>query len=385
MTPPRLLRVGNNQVDYNSERNFHALPFSRARTRKTADLLKPLNRLLQQGLRSKSEFVQYLHCDFGLSGCDVLHFFNSLSVGRTPWVTTVESVSPRWNVDSRFGVKLMARDSCKALLMMSGNGMSIQRHLLDRFPDERDAIERKMQVLHPAQAPLIDRLEDKPVDPELVTATLVGADFFRKGGLELLRAADRVIAEGLPLKIVIVSSMQTADYATHAGPEHLEEANRLIAKHPGCIVHHHQLPNAEVLELFRASDLGLLPTYDETYGYSVLEAQAAGCATVTTNMRALPEINDRRTGWAIDVPVAEFGVATYQTDAERAKVSNAIETGLERALREACERRDETRTRGGRALARIRAEHDPATHARILESIYFTALGLPDPHAEGSP
>lgn len=385
MTTPRILTVGNNQVDYNSERNFHALPFTLARTQKTGDVLKPLNRLLQRGLRRKSELVQYLHCDLGLNRCDILHFFNSLSMGRTPWVTTVESVSPRWNHRSRFGVRLMARETCRALFMMSGNGMTIQRHLLEDFPAERDAIEGKMRLLHPAQRLLVDRIEDKPVDERLVTATLVGADFFRKGGLELLRAADRLIDAGLPLRVVIVSSMQTGDYATQAGEPHLAEARSLIAKHPARITHHHRLPNDEVLDLFRASDIGLLPTYDETYGYSVLEAQAAGCATITTNMRALPEINSESTGWTIDVPVSSFGVATYQEAADRARLSLSIEQGLEHALREACEDREETRVRGARALDRIAREHDPHTHARTLESAYFRALGLPDPHAEGAP
>ncbi|MEM7629138.1 MAG: glycosyltransferase family 4 protein [Planctomycetota bacterium] len=381
MTGDRLLVVGNNQVDYNSERNFHALPFTKVRTKKTSDVLKPVNHALQKGLRRKSELVQYLHCDLGLNGCDVLHFFNSLSLGRTPWITTVESVSPRWNHSSHFGVRLMARDTCRNLLMMSGNGMQIQSHLLDGFPAERDAIAGKMRVLHPAQAPLIDSIEDKPVDSRYITAMLVGADFFRKGGLELLRAADRLLRRDAPLRLVIVSSMKTADYASRAGADHLNEARELIERHPKAIVHHHRLPNEAVLDLFRCSDIGLLPTYDETYGYSVLEAQAAGCATITTNMRALPEINTANTGWTIDVPVGDFGVATYQSDTGRARLSVSIEEGLEAALDEACKDPPSVRTRGSRALTRIREDHDPHQHARLLETIYFESVGLPDPHA----
>ena len=44
-------------------------------------------------------------------------------------------------------------------------------------------------------------------------------------------------------------------------------------------------------------DVGLLPTWAESYGYSVLEMQACGLPVVTTNIRALPETNV--CGWKV--------------------------------------------------------------------------------------
>ncbi len=78
-----------------------------------------------------------------------------------------------------------------------------------------------------------------------------------------------------------------------------------------------QLPNSEVLDMMKKAHIGLLPTYADTYGYSVLEFQAAGCPVVTTNVRSLPEINDNDKGWLIEVPKNRMGEAIYSTDTDR--------------------------------------------------------------------
>ena len=39
------------------------------------------------------------------------------------------------------------------------------------------------------------------------------------------------------------------------------------------------------------SHIGLLPTYNDSYGYSVIEFFSYGCPVITTNILALPEIN----------------------------------------------------------------------------------------------
>ncbi len=48
----------------------------------------------------------------------------------------------------------------------------------------------------------------------------------------------------------------------------------------------------------RTADIGMLPSYADTYGFSVLEAQA-GNAVITTDIRALPEVNNPAVGWLI--------------------------------------------------------------------------------------
>ncbi|MFW2788163.1 glycosyltransferase, partial [Acinetobacter baumannii] len=53
--------------------------------------------------------------------------------------------------------------------------------------------------------------------------------------------------------------------------------------------------------------IGLLPTWADTFGYSVLEFQACGCPVISTDVRALSEINNNDIGWLINVDKNKYG------------------------------------------------------------------------------
>ena len=57
-----------------------------------------------------------------------------------------------------------------------------------------------------------------------------------------------------------------------------------IIKGSDWITHYETLPNDYVLELMREQHVGLLPTWSDTYGYSVLEFQGIGVPVITTNV-----------------------------------------------------------------------------------------------------
>jgi len=129
-----------------------------------------------------------------------------------------------------------------------------------------------------------------------------------------------------------------------------------------------------VLALMRSAHVGLLPTYADTYGYSVLECQAQGTPVISTNVRALPELNNEQAGWLIEVPRDDLGEGLYATPEQRALLSAAIEAGLERALHEIFADRASLRRKGIAALARIQQQHDPARYKQRLGEIYAQAL-----------
>lgn len=121
-------------------------------------------------------------------------------------------------------------------------------------------------------------------------------------------------------------------------------------------------------------DVGMLPSYAETYGYSVLEFQAAGRPVITTNIRAFPEINNNECGWVIPVRKKEIGgEAFYQSPQERAELSHAISDGLRSTVRQIDSNPALVRGKGFRAWNRIKSEHDPADFGKKLESIYQRA------------
>jgi len=172
---------------------------------------------------------------------------------------------------------------------------------------------------------------------------------------------------------VVVSSLRLEPYAAQETEEDLTWARQIIASKPKWLEYYEELPNSEVLNLLKNADVGLLPTWADTYGLSVLEAQACGCPVITTDVRALPEINNNRVGWLIRVPKDELGEAFYATGEDRQRLSQEIQNGLESIIRSIVAEPVMIALKGQAALERIRTEHNPETYAERLRQIYQAA------------
>ena len=327
--------------------------------------------------------------DFDLNRVDVLHFSNGISYGRTPWVSSFETILPRFSalvtrhqgqekpklsMDdlTRRGLEALAGKACLRILAWSQASARMERDLLADFPSEyNQAIVDKLQVLHPPQEPLVEEAKMRDYSQGPIQFMLVGAAFFRKGGREILQAFEKLVKqEGLPLKLIIVSALRLEPYAAHETEADAAWARQKIAENADWIEYYPQLPNAEVLERMKQADVGLLPSYADTYGLSVLEAQACGKPVITTDIRALPEINSDEVGWLLRVPKNELGEALYTTPEERADLSLAIQNGLEEVVRSIAQEPEQIARKGAAALERIRREHDPQAYAEALRKIY---------------
>jgi glycosyltransferase involved in cell wall biosynthesis len=260
-------------------------------------------------------------------------------------------------------------------LPFSQFALSFQRHCLEAHPAVREAITRKMTVMLPPQKTLVDEYADKNLDDSFIHLAFVGNDFFRKGGREVLRAMVRLIRDKFPLKLTIVSRMDYGDYASRTTIEDVADARHLISSLEGHITFYTYLSNADVLQLFIDSHIALLPTYDDTFGFSVLEAQAAACPVISTDVCALTEVNDDSTGWIISVLKNELGMAQMASASERKILSDAIEEGIVQSLRSICNRPDLIRVKGLRAWNQIKRNHDPQRAAWGLQEIYRETLG----------
>lgn len=369
------IRIGTVQRDYNATRNILSSPIDGAERVRAGNGFRYPNYALYRTFGYIDPLLGNLH--WARRDCDVLHFFNMASLGKTPWVTTFETAAPRWQERRpgaiRWGLGLLAGRPCRRLIAMSQCAAEFQRAFLADYPDMAGEILPKMTVLHPPQRALADAAPPAPEGD--IRFTIVGADFFRKGGLEILRAFDRLLGEGAPIRLSIVSTMAIGDYATKATADDLAEAHRLIGKWDA-IEHFTKLPNEQVLALFQRTNVALLPTWADTYGYSVLEAQAAGCPALTTDIRALPEINSAETGWVIPVPKNDRGNGVLGTPAERKRFSELLEVGIEKALREIIADPASIAVKGAASLAQIRANHDPVAHGKRLLEIYREALAI---------
>ena len=370
------IKVGITATGYPEARNFINLPYDDVMVAPKVDLFRCLSALHWKVLGDVNYFTKHLYWDGGLNRCDLNHFFNGISLANRPWFVTYETALPR-GVTGRvrdFLTGRLAHESCRGLIALSRCALEIQdAQMKADYPHYYDGIMSKAQVMHPPQALLVDGA-DKKTSSEKLIFTLIGGDFFLKGGLEVLRVFERLIPKHPQLQLNIVSLMKYGDHATQATRHDLDAAMRIISKFPSQIKHWPKLENAHVLELLKASDVGLLPTWADTYGYSVLEAQAAGCPVVTTNIRALPEINNSDCGWVIDVEKDSFGNGILSSVKDRKLFSNRIEEGLEAYLCAIIKNPDVLIEKSRACLDRIRKFHDPKTHAHKLEEMYRAAL-----------
>lgn len=374
--------IATNWLNYLCKRNFFDLELDAYEFEKQTDCCKVLAFLYFKSVGSPHPILHHIHCGLGfIPRFDLFHGINTISVGSKPWVTTFEFQLPRWNTSKfnkhsvSWALKRLASDSCKTIIAMSDFAYRAQAKFLEKFPDLAPTILGKMTTIHPSQQPIISHYEQKPLSSDFVTFTLVGSEFFRKGGGLVLRVFDRLIRKGASIKLNIVSSLAYGDYASKAEKMDYDEAKQIVATHPSHINHYPIMTSNEVLDLFIRTDVGLLPSFDETYGFSVLEAQACGCPVITTSGGAFREINNEKVGWIIDVPVAEDGRSIPRTLARRTVFVEEVEAGLERIVVDVCNNRDLVRLRGMAALNRVIKEHGSTSRGELLRAIYDSALG----------
>ena len=113
-------------------------------------------------------------------------------------------------------------------------------------------------------------------------------------------------------------------------------------------------------------DVGLLPTWADTFGYSILEFQACGCPVITTDVRAISEINDWSCGWLIKVPKNDFGEIVWSEEEEKLEISKCIQTALEDSIVDILDNYDSIRQKGYNCVDRIRRYHDPERYGNDL-------------------
>ena len=353
-----------------------------------------LNLLARRNLLSTFDSNNQFN-DLGLNKVDIIHLFNGISYGHTPWVSTFETLLPRFRsvlqrshggkpdfkdsaeerkVHKAF--KVLAGPDCKKLIAMSNCSLHIQKDLLSHFDEYRERIENKLVVLQPPQPLLISGDEIKQLGKDAkVKFMFVGSAFYRKGGMEIVETLARLREScGYDIELTLVSSFKIEDYATRETPQDIERARDLVQRNSSWIRYHSSLPNQEVIKLMKAADVGLLPTYADTYGYSVLEFQAAGCPVISTDVRALPEMNNNDLGWLIEVPKNRLGEAIYTTPRDRQDLHETICQGLETAVHSIFSNPGILKEKSAKVIANIRMNYSMEDRADRLRQIYLDAV-----------
>lgn len=290
-------------------------------------------------------------------------FFNSINLGKNPWEVIFESTLPRlgnapkWLYD--IGVKRLAKENCQKIIAISRCAYDNQvNYLNDFYPSYAKQIIAKMSVKLPPQKILVKNMQEKNLSKDKIVFTLIGGDFFRKGGGEVLQVFDELIPKYPKLHLNIISDLKYGDYATHTVKQDQEVALELIKKNKSSISHYTKLKNDDVLELLKKTNVGLLPTWADSFGYSVLEAQAAGCPVISTDIRALPEVNNEEKGWMINLPKDDQKNAITQTKESRAIIGEIIKNELKLIICSILDKPEIIAIKGNKCLNEIFTKHN---------------------------
>lgn len=345
-----------------------------------------LNIVRRKVLKKNKKFVFQTFPPLIPRDAQVTHLFNEVSANNTRWVSTFETELPRVlpvngvaktdNPELHQLLKRVAADECLGIVAISEATRNIQLQLLDAFPHLREKICRKMHVLHPPQ-PLLNQQESSRSTAGPLCFTFIGNEFYRKGGAEVVLAFAELEDEGVvdagSVLVNLIGDLNKKHNIAHRrfqdDAAFYGRIETLLAE-KALFRHFSNLPNSQVLDLLRQSHAGLLPTWQDTYGFSVLEMQACGCPVITTNVRALPEINPERAGWLLKCPLN----AMHELDVDSAETKTALRKRIVSQLKaqiiDIMQNREQLHTRSAASLERIQQEHDPVTFNQVLKNIY---------------
>jgi glycosyltransferase involved in cell wall biosynthesis len=377
---PIRVKVGTNHRSYLEKRNLFSLPFQRYEVTKIWDLYQFANVLHWKALGRINWRLNFTHSDAVLGSLlyrdiRLLHFVNSISTSKKPWVTSFETLVPRYYDVREDELAPLAAPNCRRLLAFSQCAYDFQvRHTRERFPRYAAEIEKKLAVLHPSQEVLVTDVRDRTyLNRGRLTLTLVGTEITVKGLIEVLDALEILIQRGYPVALNLIGEVTAIDYPYRVTSEQARAIEARIAS-KRWITHVRRMPNEDVLAIMRCTDVGLLPSYQETYGFSVLELQASGCPVVTTNVRALPEINCAASGWIIELPLTDDREMRIRGPADVEDVRNAVREGLVTTIQAIFEDPSQLERRGASAIEFIRRNHSPNENVRYLEALYDSIL-----------
>ena len=265
---------------------------------------------------------RYLHSTYDgaaliqrLAPPDLTHAWNRVPLNSGKFIMSFESHLPRMFSGGAPGEKAFSEwmgericsNDCRRITALShyAKRQFLKQHRND--PNLPDMV-KKLIVRYPNfevsdRPDLAPRL---PSDP--LKVAFVGGHFARKGGLSVLRLAELCAAQNLPVEFTLVSGlcMGRAVWTDPSNSEFYEPYEKLYSLPNVSMVP--SLPNAEIRELFARSDLSLLPTFADTFGYSAVESMAEYCPAIVSDSGVFPEfITHGENGYLLPIETNELG------------------------------------------------------------------------------
>lgn len=331
-----MMRIGYIHRGYPEKRNIlEAWNRNDVTLHRIIDVFKVINSLVFKVFGIHKNWLHNIcFFPFKVGNVGSLHFFNGIWLfANKPWICTFESVVPRVGIPwlEKLLVKQLAKENCKALIAISKCNFQMQiRYLRENHTDLADRIIPKIKQRYPPQAVM---KEAKVSNSATLKILFVGRDFYQKGGEVLLRCFNKLNVKYAPYwELTIVSKMDVG-FISNYSLTRKEQVDQIL-KESKNITHYHELPYEKVNEIMQDSDVIALPTFGDTFGYSVLEGMANGCAVVATNLRALPELVSDKNGYVIALQKNESSNIDRTVDMEThdAVLSKGLIHSLEKLM-----------------------------------------------------
>lgn len=195
--------------------------------------------------------------------------------------------------------QILARDNCKRIIFWSNAAFDT---LANYGRETNGLLKKKSTVIYPGvrrPSNLSNIMQARFSGQSRETSLLFGGDFFRKGGAHVVDAFERAqrIVPNIRLRLCCDERLDfnTSDIALRSN------YLRRIKENPGITLG--RVARQEMIDsVLPTSDIYVLPTYAEAFGFALLEAMAYGIPVISTNHFAIPEIvSDNINGLLINV------------------------------------------------------------------------------------
>lgn len=191
--------------------------------------------------------------------------------------------------------RLMMKDNFKKLIFWSHAG----KETLKEYCEDYDSnLFSKSAVVYPSIREVSDDLIRYNYNTETVKLLFTG-DFFRKGGANVIDAFEMAQKDFPNLKLILCCD-EKIDFNTQNVLLKQRYMQKIDANKG--IISRGRISRDELLsEVLPETDIYLLPTYVEAFGFAILEAMAYGIPIISTNHFAIPEMLEHGlSGYLID-------------------------------------------------------------------------------------
>lgn len=319
---------------------------------------------------------------------DIIHTLNLTISTNKPWIVSTEYDFPLYYPEMKENEiikysttlkKYILADNCKKILPFSECAKEECIDTAKKYlnSNELKKFKSKIQVVYPPQDLIItnDEIEKKfriLKEQKNINFVFVGRQFFRKGGYIALKSLEKIRQKYKKINFIIISSLASDGKAYNESYSKVEK--EILNKK--WIKWYKNLPNDKVLSILKKCHIGLLPTFGDTFGFSVLEMQACGCPVITSNNYALPEINNDNIGWICDINecIQKYGNNYFDVKTSKSTTDLMINK-LTKIIQEIINTpKSNIESKAIRAFNNVKVKNSPVKYSEILNNIYIDAL-----------